>query len=132
MRIIIEILTFVCHTDTKLFQVCFILAKSVLINDWHWPDIIYLHFLKTLGKGKPVQTCFEDLRRKVNIIGYRKKSGNWLQVKLGKCQYAHANVQWPMKIISDPKLVTYTMPSGDLKFKRNGECVELESVVAIF
>lgn len=57
-----------------------------------------------------------------------------LQVKLGKCQYAHANVQWPMKIISDAKLVAYmyTMPSEDLKFKRNGECVELESVVAIF
>lgn len=39
-----------------------------------------------------------------------------------------------MKIISDAKLVAYmyTMPSEDLKFKRNGECVELESVVAVF
>lgn len=65
--------TFVSCRDTKLCQFCFIPAKSVLINNWQWPDIImYLH-LKTLGEGKPVQTCFEDLRKKVNVLCYRKK-----------------------------------------------------------
>lgn len=73
MRIIIEILTFVCHRDTKLFQVCFILAKSVLINDWHMTRHNIFALLKNFGKGKPVRTYFEDFRRKVNIIDYRKK-----------------------------------------------------------
>lgn len=67
-------MTFVFCRGTKLCQVCFIPAKSVLINDWQWPDIImYLYFLKTLEEWKPVQTCFEDLRKKLNVLCYGKK-----------------------------------------------------------
>ena len=45
----------------------------------------------------------------------------------------HANVQWPIKITSDPRLVSYRMHSGALPdLKRSGEHVELESVATIF
>jgi len=62
-------MSFVSCRDAKLCQICFIPAKSVLINGWQWPDIImYLYLLKTLEEGKPVQTGFEDLRKKVHVL----------------------------------------------------------------
>lgn len=80
-------MTFVSCRYTKLCQICFIPAKSVLINDWQWSDIImYLHFLKTLEEGKPVQTRFEDFRKKVNVLCCRKKQ-KVIVTKVGKCQY---------------------------------------------
>lgn len=52
MRIIIEIMTFASCRDAKLCQVCFILAKSVLIDGWQWLDIImYLQFALLKNPG---------------------------------------------------------------------------------